>query len=279
LLAQAVEALRAVLEVRTKADLPEPWAQTQTGLGIALMDQGLRSISVQATELLAEAVLAYRAALEVQTKVSLPQDWARTQYLLGFALMRQGERRSGAEAMDLLADAASAFESVLEVLPTAKSSILALSHIDHEELFRFDRVFQLDQTLVKIDPGIPSSLDFEEANLTVSSFSGCIEQAATISDQGLSASHLLLRDALKLACQAAAGEKGAALVTEMALLPKSAHLQKTGWKFAGTRHFLATSPTFEVGRASWIALYQSLKDGNGVAMAAALHQLEEVMKQ
>jgi hypothetical protein len=56
-------------------------------------------------------------------------------------------------------------------------------------------------------------------------------------------------------------------------------LQKASWEIAGTVHFLDSSPAFDSGRASWIALYESLENGDGAAMAAALHQLEEVMKQ
>ena len=279
LFTQAVRAFRAALEVRTKADLPQDWALTQNNLGIALTHEGMNSSGAQATELLAEAVLAYRAALEVRTKTGSPRDWADTQNHLGFALMRQGEVRSGAQAMDLLDDAASAFESVLEVFPTSKDTILALSHIDHDELFRFEGALQLDEVLVKIDPSTPARLNFEEANLTVSNFSECIEQAAAISDHGLSISNSLVRDTIKLACQAAAGQKAAAQETEKALLPRSDQLQKEDWGFAGTLHFLASSPAFETDRASWITLFESLDKGDGAAMAAALHQLEEVMKQ
>jgi len=83
---------------------------------------------------------------------------------------------------------------------------------------------------------------------------------------------------MKLVCQWSAGQKAAAQQTGNDLLPEAAQLQNTGWEFGGTLHFLASSPAFTTGRAAWIALFQSLQDGNGVAMAAALNQLEEVMK-
>ena len=97
LLAQAVDAYRAALEVFTKADLPQAWATTESDLGIALQDQGERSGGAEGAKLLAQAVDAYRAVLEVRTKADLPQDWARTQYSLGSVLLRQGgaERQRG----------------------------------------------------------------------------------------------------------------------------------------------------------------------------------------
>ena len=277
LFAQAVDAYRAALDVRTKADLPQDWARTQNNLGIALKDQGTRSSGAEATKLLAQSVEAYRAVLEVYTKADLPQDWAMTQSNLGIALRVQGERSSGAEATELLSAAASAFESVLEVSPTSQSIIKALSHIDHEELFRFDRALELDEQAFKIDPSTGNRMDLVEASLTAAHFSQCVEQAVAIDDPVLSTSKIPVRDTIKLACQWGAGQKAAAQQTATALLPQAAGLHSSGWSFAGTRHFLASSPAFEPGRASWIALFESLEKGDGAAMAAALHQLDAVM--
>ena len=50
------------------------------------------------------------------------------------------------------------------------------------------------------------------------------------------------------------------------------------WQSAGTQHFLASAPAFAPGRASWIALFQSLENGDAAAMIAALKQLDEVMQ-
>ena len=277
LFAQAVEAYRAALGVYTKADLPQGWAMTQSNLGIALWDQGTRTSGAQATELLAQSVEAYRAALEVYTKADLPQDWAMTQSNLGIALRVQGERSSGAEATELLSAAASAFESVLEVSPTSQSIIKALSHIDHEELFRFDRALELDEQAFKIDPSTGNRMDLVEASLTAAHFSQCVEQAVAIDDPVLSTSKIPVRDTIKLACQWGAGQKAAAQQTATALLPQAAGLHSPGWNFAGTRHFLTSSAAFETDRASWIALFESLEKGDGAAMAAALHQLDAVM--
>lgn len=72
LLAQAVKAYRAALEVCTK-DTPQHCAPLQTNLGIALLYQGERSSGANATDLFAQAVQAYRAALEVYTKADLPR--------------------------------------------------------------------------------------------------------------------------------------------------------------------------------------------------------------
>jgi tetratricopeptide (TPR) repeat protein len=317
LLAQAVQAYRAALEVRTKADLPQDWAMTQNDLGLALVDLGGRSSGTQATELLAQAVQAYRAALEVQTKTDLPQDWAMTQNNLGLALTAQGEQSSGAQSTEFLAQAVQAFraalevytkadspqnwakaqfslgsallvqrdysaaadaiEAALEVFPTNNQFLQVAEGLYHEYLYRYDRALELAERMVKIDSSPESRLGFMEANLTASRFEACAQQAALIDNASLSQPGVLVRDTLKLTCDWGAGQKSAARQTEQALVSEAAGLQKTGWNSAGTLHFLASSPVFESGRASWIVLFESLESGDGAAMAGALHQLEEVM--
>jgi tetratricopeptide (TPR) repeat protein len=115
LLARAVTALNAALEVRTKADLPQEWAATQNILGIALLNEGERSEGEVATTLFAQAVTAFNAALEVYTKADLPQYWATTQNNLGNAFLSQGERSQGEASTTLFAQAVSAYRAALEV--------------------------------------------------------------------------------------------------------------------------------------------------------------------
>ena len=73
-------------------------------------------------------------------------------------------------------------------------------------------------------------------------------------------------------------QKAAAQQTEKALLPETGTVSKDGLGFCRHAPLLASCPAFADGRASWIALFQSLEDGNGAAMTGALDQLEEVMK-
>ncbi|MBA2590798.1 MAG: hypothetical protein H0U97_00485 [Gammaproteobacteria bacterium] len=51
-------AYRAALEVLTRESLPEDWAMTQTNLGIALQEQGIRTAGEAGAKLLSEAVAA-----------------------------------------------------------------------------------------------------------------------------------------------------------------------------------------------------------------------------
>jgi tetratricopeptide (TPR) repeat protein len=89
LLAEAVEAFRQALTVRTRADLPLHWATTQVNLGAALRSLGERQGGAEGARRLNEAVAAFRQALTVRTRDVLPQQWAATQYNLGIALQIQ----------------------------------------------------------------------------------------------------------------------------------------------------------------------------------------------
>jgi hypothetical protein len=60
------------LEVYTREQLPQDWAQTQNNLGNALRDQAARTKGTRGAELLAEAVAAHRSALEVYSAEDFP---------------------------------------------------------------------------------------------------------------------------------------------------------------------------------------------------------------
>ena len=72
LLAQAVSAYRSALEVRTREQLPQDWAQTQSNLGNALRHQADRTEGPKGAELLAQAVAAYQSALDVYSAEAFP---------------------------------------------------------------------------------------------------------------------------------------------------------------------------------------------------------------
>ncbi|MEM7723668.1 MAG: helix-turn-helix transcriptional regulator [Pseudomonadota bacterium] len=119
LLAQAVTAYRAALEVRTRADHPVDWAMTQNNLANALQHQGTRTAGPEGADLVAQAVTAYRAALEVYTRADHPMPWATTQNNLGNAFANQGNRTAGPEGADLLAQAVKAYRAALDVTTRA----------------------------------------------------------------------------------------------------------------------------------------------------------------
>jgi tetratricopeptide (TPR) repeat protein len=271
LLAQAAQAYRAALEVFTKADQPRAWSWSETNLGFTLMEQGERSSGAEAKELLAQAIEAYHTALQVLTKEDQPSVWAGTQVDLARTLADQGDA----------AQATLALEAALKIMSSDSGTTQLAASVYSEKLFRYDRAYELAGQWLKLDASPAAELNMAEADLTTGRFEDCEKQTASIDDAAFPApgtSMIVIRDTIKMTCQWGAGEKAAARATEATLAAKATGLASSGSDFAGTRHFLASSPAFATGRDSWIALFQSLEDGDGGAMAVALRQLEEVMR-
>jgi tetratricopeptide (TPR) repeat protein len=248
LFAQAVQAYRNALEVYTKADLPQDWARTLSNLGSALEDEGDRTSGDQAAALLDQAVQAYRSALEVRTKAGLPQDWAATQNNLGNALMDEGERASGDKAAALLAQAVEAFQNALQVYTRA----------------------DLPQGWAAIE------LNIMEADFVSSRFEDCFKTTEILTNDMLWGSLDYSRDAMRFACAVAAGEHAAARDALKVLSAKAPAVKTSAYDYSGILRFLSSSPAFANGRASWIALFTAVQNGDSAGMTAALHQLEPI---
>ena len=271
LFAQAAQACRLALEVRTRADLPQNFATTERFLCEALTDESEGSTGAQAKDLLGQAVEACQAALGVFTRTDQTQDWAATETDLGRAMADQADRSGASKVLESCADAVPADFNVLK----------GVASVFQNDVYGYDQAYELAARGLKLDVSPDSLLHMEEAELTTNHFEQCGKQAAAIDDGSIpepAAPLLLIRDSMKLACQWGAGATAPARETEKALLTKTTNMQRTGWNFAGTIHYLFSSPTFKPDRESWIALFQSLQKADSTAMASALQQLKEVMK-
>jgi tetratricopeptide (TPR) repeat protein len=114
LLADAVTACRAALEIRTPV-WPQQWATSQINLCSALQDEGTRTGGKEGLQMLAQAVTDCRAASQVYTAKQFPQQWADTQNNLGNALAKEGMLTGGEEGRQYLSEAVAAFVDALEV--------------------------------------------------------------------------------------------------------------------------------------------------------------------
>ena len=284
---QAVQAYRNALEVCTKADLPQDWAKAQYNLGNALLREGEHAAGDKALALLDQAVQAYRSALEVETKTDLPQDWGRTETNLGYALREEGERASGDKAAALLDQAMQAYRSALEVytktdLPQdwARAE-LDLMVLYHDRTFQFADSLNIARELADFDPSVDNRMNLLEAELTGASFQECTQLAAKLDDLALAQQkgYMPVRDVIGFACLWGARENTAALAADRRILARvqaDPSYSQSGWTFTGTLHFLSASPAFANGRASWVALFTAVQNGDSAGMTAALHQLEPI---
>ncbi|MGO8759753.1 MAG: hypothetical protein ACLQG3_16670 [Terracidiphilus sp.] len=301
LLDQAVQAFKSALEVITRDGLPQDWARIQNNLGSSLENGALRASSEKAPALFDQAVQAYQRALEVYTKADLPQEWGQAQNNLGMTWMQEGLRTSGDRSGPLFAQSEQAFEKVLEVftkadLPQYWAAVQnnlgdalafeALHTGGDKAPALFDQAFQAFQRAIEVDTkaDLPESWAEDQMNIMEVSFmaarySTCIQQMAILTDDALSAPQTVVRDTLELACQWGAGDKNAARQTEKTLLSKSPMLQESVWDFTGSLQILSASPSFGNGRASWIALFTAVQNGDRAGMTAALNQLEPLLQQ
>jgi tetratricopeptide (TPR) repeat protein len=301
LLDRAVQAFKSALEVITRDGLPQTWARIQNNLGSALENEGLRASDEKAPGLFDQAVHAYQSALEVYSKADLPQDWGMTQNNLGLAFMDMGERTSGDQAALLFAQSAQAFKDSLEVfskadLPQYWASVQmnlgdalageALHTTADKAPALFDQAIQAYEKTLEVRTKAELPADWADAQMNImelsfvaARYSTCMQRVAILTDDALSRPQAVVRDTIELACQWGAGDKNAARQTEKALLSKSAMLEASVWDFSASLQILSASPTFSNGRASWIALFTAVQNGDAAGMTAALHQIEPLLQQ
>ncbi|MEB3356128.1 MAG: tetratricopeptide repeat protein, partial [Synechococcales bacterium] len=133
-----------VLEVRTQAQNPEGWAQTQNNLANAYSER----IRGDRGENLEQAIAAYALALEVRTRQDFPVQWATTQNNLAIAYR---ERIRGDQAENL-EQAIAAYALALEVrtrqdFPVDWAMTQNNLAIAYRERIRGDRAENLEQAI------------------------------------------------------------------------------------------------------------------------------------
>ncbi len=120
LLDQAVQAFRSALEVYTKADLPQDWADSANqSRDCARWTRESGRAETRLPPCSIKRCRRFAVRSRSTPKPTLPQDWARTQSNLGIALWNEGERASGDKAVALLDQAVQAYRSALEVYTKA----------------------------------------------------------------------------------------------------------------------------------------------------------------
>jgi hypothetical protein len=110
-----VSGYRNSLEVYTREQQPEQWAEIQDSLGRALTERGRRMKGEGGTEEVVQAVSILESALEVTAREQSPKEWALNQKNLGVALTEKAVRSDGAKAVELFGQAMAAFRSCLEI--------------------------------------------------------------------------------------------------------------------------------------------------------------------
>ena len=112
LLQESISAFRAALEVRSRENAPENWAETQYEMGRTLLALGDLESDI---ERLKEASAAFRESLNVYDRKKNPESWSSTQLYLGETLQRLGVRISGDAGRQHLEKSIDAYQEALKV--------------------------------------------------------------------------------------------------------------------------------------------------------------------
>jgi CHAT domain-containing protein len=133
-LEKAISYFQAALQVFTREDFPEQWANAQLNLGVTYYDR----IGEQKAEDLEKAIACYQNALQVYTSKDFPEAWGLTQHNLG--VVHNDQRLLGERAQNIEV-AIAYFKTALQAL--TRENFLerwANTHNDLGNAYR-DRVY------------------------------------------------------------------------------------------------------------------------------------------
>ncbi|MBU1055793.1 MAG: tetratricopeptide repeat protein [Proteobacteria bacterium] len=321
LLNEAVKAYNSALMVRTRESLPQDWAVTKYNIGNALKKQGIRTRGEKGLSLLSEAVNAYNDALTVFTRESLPMGWASTQNNMGNALKEQGIRTDGIEGARLLAEAIKAYKAVLTVDTCDSESqdwamtqnnlaetyylmndwanavecycnVLKVyqkydtaynraSYIYHEQLFQFDKAYELSyEWVIKLQNVTGSSKSiFIVTNFTTARFDKAEELLAELLPKLNPNDHLYAHlCAIEIANLVALKKtdmvsgKIDALISTIKQQPVD---YKIGGAFNGTKHFIKNSEQLKPDSQWLLSFFAAIEDPNRDTIIKGLQEVQK----
>lgn len=175
-------------------------------------------------------------------------------------------------------EAAQLLDNALTIDPNHVEALRLADWIYHERLFRYDRAFALNARRVELGSG---QSDYVEKHLTTGRFRECATLAQARYDEVTDKGVKLVMRAIRFACLwVSTGDslKGRVssydVVTAANVLRKEMEgLQKVGWTFDGTKHFLKTNASFDK-TADWVRLFEALEVGDQPSALSALAALD-----
>jgi len=143
-LSKAIEAFQSAIQVYTRVDAPERWAEVMNNYAQAAQVMGQQ---FQEPEMLQKAVAACRSALEVRRRSRTPLLWAATQNTLGSALFLLGKQVGRIDHLESAIDAFRAAHAVYAAKGARKMSRVIARNLEHvQALLEDNRTLQARQT-------------------------------------------------------------------------------------------------------------------------------------
>jgi len=313
---EAVAAYRAAQEVRTREWLPQDWAATQNNLGVVLQDLAEQTRGAEGVKYLDTAIATYRQVLTIRTREQQPQDWAATQNNLGTALMAQASQVIGEERIHLLngavqaynlalevrtqkqlpqqwvvtqnnlaraylllknwKEAAGSYENVLNVYPNFQEAYKSLAMIYHEQLFEYEKAFQLHQRwLSQLPDDVDTLADFTETHFTTGRFREFSERNRSLLTTPSVPSAKIALKMIEVA-NLLALDKAEEVPDSMATLMKTVGEQEPNfrivWSFGGTLHFINQREELRIYRPWLTEFFRAATGENRDAILKALRE-------
>lgn len=118
---EALESYGRALNLVSRAESPEKWAEVTRRIGNAKERLGIQTGGEGGLQLLVESEMSFRYILPIFTRERFPQKWAETQNNLGIALHNRAITSEGEERDRLLNEAIAASRQALQVFTRQQS--------------------------------------------------------------------------------------------------------------------------------------------------------------
>ena len=271
LLAQAVAAYRAALEVRTREQLPQDWAMTQNNLGIALQEQGIRTGGEEGRQTADRGSCSLSKVLwKFGRPKSLPPQWAQTHDNLSKAYIALTQWREAAQSL----------RNVLhESIPSTSETSLTLASFTMTSSSILKPPLLLPGMAQQHPANFRHGRNWRRLLFTVGHFAEAAERISELlADPGLDAA---LRTALRaLEIGALFGQQKAESVPDkLRELTELVSAQpadfRVGWEWAGTLHFIRNDDRLAPVRGWLVSLFTALEGRDRAAIVGGLRAAAE----
>ena len=273
LLSQSVAAYRQALLVYTRDQLPQQWAMTQNNLGGALQEQGIRTGGEAGAALLSQSVAAYRQALQIWTYEHLAPQWATTQSNLAKAYV----------AMEDWFHAATCYANVLKVYPNHKPTYEIALELCEKRLLDFENTFQLAIDWFENNPDdLFNKIKLTERYFSVGRFKECEQRLKRIfASDDYSILVRISMNAVRIANSIALGIPDTAyksLEELNKLIIGTDYVERVGWDFFATKHFISTREELALQREWLLKLFAALELEGRERLLAALQEVRDTWR-
>ena len=226
---------------------------TQNNLGVALKESGKILAGAEKNRVLEQAKTALENALLERSKAHFPLQWAQTHNNLAQVQLELGQFQAAADG----------FANVVLVYPRYRAASSSAQWLYHEVLFDYAKAHDLAAGLLAHYPeDLGLRCELAEKQFTSGRQKECASQLAVLGKADLGPNYRGVLAGIEIANLIAQGQVEAAparLADLIGLVEAQAEDFQVGWRFTGTKRYIA-SQALLAGHAEWLRrLFDSLE--------------------